>query len=205
MDINLVNKLAPFIALLGFSGSLCYFVLIKLGLPKTREGSWAGKSLTFFNVLIVYSFFVEVNKWLNNTTKTFILSFLLILILPAIFYLVINFSSNVLNNFSEKYNGYYHMEETALLQFSKQKVGNVLPLKYVLIFDKKNEFVTGGYIDYLSDSEDPIQQISLISDYTRYDFDQAVKKYNDHNEKYYDSNTMIYDFNKELKIFCFNE
>jgi len=206
MDIiDLMSKLVPLVALLGFSGSLCYFILIKMGLPKTREGTWVGKTLTFFNVLIIYSLFMGMNKIFQNKILVYILSIVLLLVLPVIFLVVINLSSSILNRFSNKFNGYYHMEETPLLQFAKEKVDDKLPDKYVIIFNKENKFVIGGYIDYLSDSDDDIQQIKLISDYTEYDFDQAVKKYNDPNEKYYDSNTMIYDFNKELKMFCFNE
>lgn len=205
MNITLINQLTSLIGLFGVAGSIFYFVLIKIGLPRTKDGKTISRILTFFSVLIVYGFFNLINFIFKNQIVSYISCVVLIVLMPFVFSKVINKMSESLNDYSNILNGFHHEEGTPLLQFLEEKIDGVRPEKYIIVFNSKNEFITSGYMDKLSDQDDVIQQIQLIGDYVPYTFDKAVERYNDPKQEYFEDNKMIYDYNKELKIFCFNE
>ena len=205
MNLTLINYLVSLIGLFGVIGSVFYFVLVKIGLPKTSDGKMISQILTFFGILVVYGIFKLSNTYIRPHIWTYVICVVASILLPFVFSLVINLSSKLLNSMSEKFNGYFHTETNPLLAFQKEKTPFKNKNRYIVIFDFDQNFIGTGYLDGISDEADIKQQISTYGETDeKLEMTKAISLYKDNEKTNTKYNKVIYDLNSRLKIFCIN-
>lgn len=205
MNLTLINYLVSLIGLFGVIGSVFYFILVKIGLPKTSDGKMISQILTFFGVLVIYGIFKLSNTYIRPHVWAYVICLAASIALPFVFSFVINWSSKRLNKISEKYNGYFHTETNPLLAFQKEKTQFKNKNRYIVIFDFDQNFIGTGYLDGISDEADIKQQISTYGETDeKLEMTKAISLYKDNEKTNTKYNKVIYDLNSRLKIFCIN-
>lgn len=205
MNLTLINYLVSLIGLFGVIGSVFYFILVKIGLPKTSDGKMISQILTFFGVLFIYGIFKLSNTYIKPQAWAYVICLAVSIALPFVFSFVINWSAKRLNKISEKYNGYSHSETNPLLAFQKEKTQFKNKNRYIAIFDFDQNFIGTGYLDGISDEADIKQQISTYGETDeKLEMTKAISLYKDNEKTNTKYNKVIYDLNSRLKIFCIN-
>lgn len=205
MNLTLINYLVSLIGLFGVIGSVFYFILVKIGLPKTSDGKMISQILTFFGVLVIYGIFKLSSTYIRPHVWAYVICLAVSVALPFVFSFVINWSAKRLNKISEKYNGYSHSETNPLLAFQKEKTQFKNKNRYIAIFDFEQNFIGSGLLDGISDEVDVKQQISTYggSD-EKLDMSKVIGLYENKEKTNIKYNKIIYDLNSRLKIFCIN-